>query len=284
MSTATKTLPRASAAERFRRELTVKRVAIGVAVAAVGIASIFNAVTFALAILLIALCGAVEFSNIARRAGGEVSLPIAFAACAAYPILAYSGLLPRYETALVAAIVLASFVAALPASLERYAGRVAMTVLGSLYVGKLLAYLILLRALPHGTRLVLWVVVIVALTDTVGMIAGLGFGHRLLTARLSPSKTWEGAVAALVVAGIAGFALWWMLGVPGPWWASIALPISVSIAAEFGDLVESALKRNAQVKDSGTLLPAHGGVLDRFDSYIFSGAVAYAVLLLAGIR
>jgi phosphatidate cytidylyltransferase len=277
------TLTRTSVTERFRRELTVKRVAIGVAVAAIGVASIFNQLAFGVVILIIALVGSVEFSNLARRAGGEASLPIAFAACAAYPILAYLGLLGRYESALVTAIVLASFVAALPASLERYAGRVAMTVLGSLYVGKLLAYFIILRALPHGARLVLWLVIIVVLTDTVGMIAGLGFGHRPLAPRLSPGKSWEGAIVALVAASAAGFGLWWMLGVQGPWWISLAFPLSVSIAAEFGDLVESGLKRNAQVKDSGNLIAGHGGVLDRFDSYIFAGAVGYAVLLLAGI-
>jgi phosphatidate cytidylyltransferase len=278
------TLRRTSMTERFRRELTLKRVAVGLLVAVVGIASIFNQLAFAAVILTITLVGSVEFSNLARRAGGEVSLPIAFAACAAYPILAYFDLLGRYESSLVAAIVLASFIAALPASLERYSGRVAMTVLASLYLGKLLSYFIVVRALPHGAPLVLWFVIIVVLTDTVGMIAGLGFGHHALAARLSPGKSWEGAVAALVVASTVGCGLWWMLRVPGPWWVSAVLPVCVSMAAQFGDLVESALKRNAQVKDSSHLLASHGGVLDRFDSYIFSGAVGYAVLLLSGIH
>ena len=69
---------------------------------------------------------------------------------------------------------------------------------------------------------------------------------------------------------------------PGPWWLAIVYPLSVSIAAEFGDLVESALKRNAHVKDAGNLIAGHGGVLDRFDSYIFACVVGYAVLLLGG--
>ncbi len=111
------------------------------------------------------------------------------------------------ESALVVGIILASFVAALPANSSQYDGRVAMTVLSSLYLGKLLSYMILLRALPHGARLVLWLVIIVVLTDTVGMIVGLGFGHRPLAPRLSPGKSWEGAIAALVVASLAGFAL-----------------------------------------------------------------------------
>lgn len=268
-------------AERFRRELTVKRVAIGVLIATGGIASIFNSFVFALVIAAIAVAGAVEFSNLAKRAGGEVSLPIAILVCGAYPLLAYFGLLGRYEPALVVAIVLASFVAALPASLERFAGRVAMTVLASLYLGKLLSYWVLLRALPHGARLTLWAVLVVALTDIIGMIVGLGFGHRPLAARLSPSKTWEGAVAALVAASLVGIALYWGTSLKGPWWIALVLPVSVSVAAEFGDLIESALKRNAQVKDSGQLIAGHGGVLDRFDSYIFAGVIAYAVIVLA---
>jgi phosphatidate cytidylyltransferase len=268
--------------ERFRRELTAKRVLIGFAVAAVGVASIFNALSFALVITAIAVVGSVEFSNIARRAGGEVALPIAFAACAAYPLLAYFHLLGRYESVLVVSLILASFVASLGAGLERFAGRVAMTVLAAMYLGKLLSYFIFLRAAPDGARLVLWLVVVVALTDIAGMIAGLGFGHRKLAPRLSPSKTQEGAVAALIVATLAGTVMWLLMQMPGPWWLGIAFPICVSIAAEFGDLVESALKRNAQVKDSGNLIAGHGGVLDRFDSYIFAGVVGYGVLLLAG--
>ncbi len=278
------TLDKTPTAERFRRELTGKRVAIGLVVAAAGIGSIFNPYAFAMVITAITLVGSVEFSNLARRAGGQISLPIALAACAAYPTFAFFGLLGRYESGLVVGIIIASFVAALPASSSVYGGRVAMTVLASLYLGKLLSYLILLRALPHGARLVLWLVIIVVLTDTVGMIVGLRFGHRPLAPRLSPGKSWEGAIAALVVASLVGFGLWWPLGVPGQWWIALVFPLCVSVAAEFGDLVESALKRNAQVKDSGQLIAGHGGVLDRFDSYIFAGVVGYAVLAFAGVR
>ena len=269
-------------AERFRRELTAKRVAIGFLIAAVGIASIFNPIAFAIVITSIGVIGAVEFSNIARRAGGEVALPIAVAACAAYPVLAYFHLLGRYESALIVVIVLLSFVASLSTQLERFADRVAMTVLTTLYLGKLLSYFIILRQQPDGVRITLWLVVIVALTDIVAMIAGLGFGHRPLAPKLSPSKTQEGAIAALVVATLAGAAMWWVMQLHVPWWMAFAFPLSVSIAAEFGDLVESALKRNAHVKDSGQLIAGHGGVLDRFDSYIFAAVVGYAMLLFAG--
>ncbi len=273
---------KAGTAERFRRELTAKRVIIGFVVAAVGIASIANEIAFALVITAIAVIGAIEFANLARRAGGEVALPVAVTACAAYPILAYFHLLGKYESALVVTIVVASFVASLTASLDHFAERVALTLLSTMYLGKLLSYYIILRQEVDGARLVLWLVVVVALTDIVGMIAGLGFGHRKLAPKLSPSKTVEGALAALVVATLVGAIMWWAMQLHGPWWLGIAFPACTSVAAEFGDLVESALKRNAHVKDAGNLIAGHGGVLDRFDSYIFACVVGYAVLHIGG--
>ncbi len=273
---------KAGTAERFRRELTAKRVIIGFVVAAVGIASIANEIAFALVITAIAVIGAIEFANLARRAGGEVALPVAVTACAAYPILAYFHLLGKYESALVVMIVVASFVASLTASLDHFAERVALTLLSTMYLGKLLSYYIILRQEVDGARLVLWLVVVVALTDIVGMIAGLGFGHRKLAPKLSPSKTVEGALAALVVATLVGAIMWWAMQLHGPWWLAIAFPACTSVAAEFGDLVESALKRNAHVKDAGNLIAGHGGVLDRFDSYIFACVVGYAVLHIGG--
>lgn len=269
-------------AARFRRELSAKRVIIGFVVAAVGLASIANEIALAIVIGIIAVAGAVEFANLARRAGGEVALPVAVAACAAYPIFAYLGLLPAHESALVVAIVIAAFVASITAPLDRFAGRAALTLLCAMYLGKLLSYYIVLRHAPFGAQLVACLVVTVALTDIVGMIVGLGFGHHQLAPRLSPAKTVEGALAALVVATLAGAGIWWVMRLPGPWWLAIAYPLSVSIAAEFGDLVESALKRNAHVKDAGNLIAGHGGVLDRFDSYIFACVVGCAVLLLGG--
>jgi phosphatidate cytidylyltransferase len=269
-------------AERFRRELTAKRIIIGFVVAAIGVGSIANEIAFAIVITSIAVIGAVEFANLARRAGNQVALPIAVAACAAYPLLAFFHLLGRYESALVVSIVLASFVASLSARLDHFAGRVAMTVLTTMYLGKLLSYFILLRQQPDGARITFWLVVIVALTDIVGMVAGLGFGKRPLAPKLSPSKTVEGAIAALVVATLVGAALWWVMQLHTPWWLAIAFPLCVSVAAELGDLVESALKRSAHVKDAGSLIAGHGGVLDRFDSHLFAGVVGYAMLLLAG--
>jgi phosphatidate cytidylyltransferase len=114
------------------------------------------------------------------------------------------------------------------------------------------------------------------------MLVGLQFGRTPLAPRISPGKTWEGAIAAFVVATAAGTLLGFVPLLGLPWYVGMIFAGSVSVAAQLGDLAESALKRNAQVKDSGQLIIGHGGVLDRFDSYFLAGVLGYAILLWFG--
>lgn len=127
---------------------------------------------------------------------------------------------------------------------------------------------------------ILWLFVIVWACDIAAYFVGLLFGRHKMAPKVSPGKSWEGAIAGLGVGGIAGLLAGpiFGLGVPG----AIALGAITSIAGQIGDLFESALKRRAGVKDSGGLLPGHGGVLDRFDAVLFAAPVAYLVLRLWG--
>ena len=274
--------PAGSVGAPVREALTAKRVVNGTLVAALGLASVLFAPVFAALLTLIGIIGVFELKNIARRTGAEVSASVAIAACVAYSTMAYLGVLARYESVLVGAIIVASLVSAFAHGTERFAGRCGMTLFASLYLGKLLSYFVLLRGAHLGIALTYWVIVPVALTDTVGMIAGLRFGKTRMAPRLSPNKTWEGAIAAFVVATAAAVGMAFLPQLRMPWWLGLILGASTSIAAEVGDLFESALKRNAQVKDSGQIIAGHGGVLDRFDSYLVAGVVAYTVLGLAG--
>ncbi len=113
------------------------------------------------------------------------------------------------------------------------------------------------------------------------MLVGTAIGRTPLTS-ISPNKTWEGAIggfAATTAVG-ASFALVPMLHMP--WWHGAIVGAITSFAAQTGDIVESALKRDARVKDAGTILRGHGGILDRFDSYTFGGIAFYAALYLTG--
>jgi phosphatidate cytidylyltransferase len=267
---------------RLRDALTGKRLINGTLVAAIGLGSVFSAPAFAVLIALIGIFGVFELKNIARRTGAELSASVAVAACIAYVVLAYLHLLERYESILVGSIIVASLVSAFAHGIDRFGGRCGMTLFASLYLGKLLSYFILLRGAPHGVALTLYVAILVALTDIFGMVAGLRFGRTQMAPRLSPHKTWEGAIGAFIVATGAAVGMAFEPHVALPWWLGLALGATIAVAAEIGDLFESALKRNAQIKDSGQIIGGHGGVLDRFDSYLVAGVAAYTLLGLAG--
>ena len=170
--------------------------------------------------------------------------------------------------------------AAVPMSPERRGAgsrSPAARLLAAVYPGPFFAHLALLREL--GPPAVLLPLLVTWATDTAAFFGGSRFGKRRLAPDISPKKTLEGAACGLA-AGVATAALAGAFTGGAPLaWAGIGA--AVSIAAQFGDLVESGLKRKAGVKDSGALLPGHGGVLDRFDSLMMSGAVAYYLLLAA---
>ncbi len=114
--------------------------------------------------------------------------------------------------------------------------------------------------------------------DTGAYYVGRQFGKNKLAAQVSPGKTWEGSGGSLAISVLFG-AFFLPYFIPTvPVWLAIAISIAANIAGQFGDLAESALKRGAGVKDSGTLLPGHGGLLDRVDSSLFSLPVVYGFL------
>lgn len=125
--------------------------------------------------------------------------------------------------------------------------------------------------LPLGFMLILWG------NDTGAYLVGRFFGKRLLFERISPKKTWEGLIGGILLAWVVSVILAHYFGVLGVWnWIGMAL--LVSIFGTFGDLVESMLKRSRQVKDSGAILPGHGGLLDRFDGLLLAAPAVFALL------
>ncbi|BAK84992.1 phosphatidate cytidylyltransferase [Komagataeibacter medellinensis] len=127
-----------------------------------------------------------------------------------------------------------------------------------------------------GAGVVLFLVACVALSDTGAYMAGRLFGGPKLAPRISPAKTWSGSVGGLCCAVVAGMLIAALLpgAQPGAVWRGAVFGGLVAIAAQMGDLAESALKRKRGVKDSGTLLPGHGGLLDRFDGLLVAAPMA----------
>jgi phosphatidate cytidylyltransferase len=109
---------------------------------------------------------------------------------------------------------------------------------------------------------------------------GRPFGKHKLAPRVSPKKSWEGSIASVVTSGLVG-TFYLQRFLPGvPLGQAVALTVAANIAGQLGDLAESAIKRGANVKDSGGILPGHGGFLDRVDSTLFALPVVYAYLKL----
>ncbi len=193
---------------------------------------------------------------------------------------------------------LTSFAAALfDRSIERALLSAAVTVSGALYTGGTLAFGLFIRALPEiqgaplppsfppeGALLLMLPLCATWAGDTAAYFAGRRFGKRRLAPHISPGKTVEGAVAGLAGALGAGFALGFALDgerlYPVPPAAAATIALVLGVAGQLGDLAESRLKREAGVKDSGRILPGHGGVLDRFDGLFLTIPLAYGLIVL----
>jgi phosphatidate cytidylyltransferase len=157
---------------------------------------------------------------------------------------------------------------------ENVTQNVAATLLGVLYVPFFGSFVVLMRDLPDGTALTLAFIGATAFYDIGAYAAGSLFGRHTIAPSISPAKTWEGALGATVVVFVMAMAIGPRLG-PLDAGSSAGLAAAVSLAAPLGDLAESLLKRDIGVKDMGSLLPGHGGMLDRIDALLFTAPAAY---------
>jgi len=156
------------------------------------------------------------------------------------------------------------------------------TVFGAMYAGFTLSHLVLVRALDSGAELIVIVLASVWAMDVFAYFIGSAFGTHRLAPHISPKKTWEGFAAGTVGTVAAWVIGWYLIHSPLSVWWFVLTGVVVSVAALLGDLAESRLKREMNVKDSGRLLPGHGGFLDRFDSLIVVSVVVYYLMLFGG--
>jgi len=163
---------------------------------------------------------------------------------------------------------------------KKHTATVASAVLGPVYVCIPLALLVLIDIQPFGHRWIFFLLVVVFATDTGAFYTGRTWGRHKLYESVSPEKTWEGTVGGFLAGTAAGVLFAAYTGIHpinAPLFLVAAL---VGTAGQLGDLVESMLKRNHGVKDSGNLLPGHGGLLDRVDSLLGAAPVMYIYLTL----
>jgi phosphatidate cytidylyltransferase len=160
---------------------------------------------------------------------------------------------------------------------EHVSWAIAVTLFGVLWVGLALAHAVLLRDLPHGGALLVDVLVGTFVGDTAAYFGGRAWGRRPLAPNVSPNKTLEGALCGIV----GGTLAFWLFAIAyQDWFAgpdALLIGFCVALAAPLGDLFESLVKRDLQVKDTGRFFGAHGGALDRLDAVMFTVVTAYYV-------
>lgn len=265
--------------KRFTRIIT------GVIISIVSISAILLGSTplYLVFLIVICLCSR-EFVKILRYKGFHPSLTIILFSAIIFTTLTY---FRRFDLvpSMLTLTIMASFLIVLFKGRQPYIVNVATTTLGALYCGWLPCHLLLIRQMglsrinvfefspSVGLWLLMFVFLAVVMTDIGAYYFGVNFGKHKLAEVVSPKKTIEGAIGGAICA-IAVSAL-------GVFYTQLTLMqaiiggILITISAQLGDLSESLIKRDAGVKDSSDILPGHGGMLDRFDGYIFAIPVAY---------
>jgi phosphatidate cytidylyltransferase len=157
---------------------------------------------------------------------------------------------------------------------EAYVHQVTRSIFTLVYAPLLAGFAVLLSTQTDGAWKVLAFILLTAATDFGGYVAGALFGKHPMAPKISPKKSWEGFAGALVLQVVVGIALWVYI-FDQPWWEGAIVGILLMLTATIGDLVESMIKRDLGIKDMGSLLPGHGGVMDRLDSLVINAFVAW---------
>lgn len=261
------------------------RTAYGLGYAAIFIGCLaLGRYTTAIWVAIMSVLCCFEFYRMMRRDGKVPNEQLGLVAAALFPISAL--LRGEVEIGVMFLLMLAVGLWYVWSPRTRLAD-VAVTFFGPVYTGFMLSAIVLTRVsmdgfpgalLSVGVCASLWV------SDSFAYLVGSRFGKHKMAPKISPHKSWEGFVG-----GIVGSALIWLILYATHLYARLSLPIAfvcsviVSIMGVFGDLIESRIKRGVGVKDSGNLMPGHGGMLDRSDSLIFGCLTAHLLLVLGGI-
>ncbi len=232
---------------------------------------------FALAMVGLAWCAQIEFFRMTARS--RPFQAAAFLATFGMVAAAFFGGSFQILLALVAMFPVMLIFALLRPALTNVTWSMAVTVLAAVWIGLPFAHAVLLRELPlHGGALLVDVLVATFFTDTFAYLGGRMFGQRQLAPQVSPNKTIEGLMIG-VIGGVLGF---WIAGLYQDWLSgpqALLFGLCIALLAPLGDLFESAIKRDLDVKDTGRMLGPHGGLLDRLDAVLFTIVAGYYLSL-----
>jgi phosphatidate cytidylyltransferase len=246
---------------------------------------------FTLVTAVVAALASWEYLTLARQKGAQA--PRLAVAIAILALFAATFLWPDQVAAILGILSLALLlICTFSSPIARVLPDASNAVFCLIYAGFTLISLPALHAQHNGPSLVVFLLCVVWAGDIAALYIGRPFGRRKLAPTLSPNKTWEGSIASVAgsllaaggLLGVSEYLAGWnsvaLSYADEVWWYWLVLAVIVNVAAQVGDLAESALKRSAGVKDSGTLLPGHGGILDRIDALLLAApALWYAQLI-----
>ena len=261
-------------------------VIVGVALSALILLVMQFAPVWALIVATVVIgWAAVELLSAVRIAGYQPAVALGLAAVVAMPLATYWRGMDAIPVVLVLTVVFGALWYLTGIGAEGPVRGLAVTVMTVVYVGVLGAHAALMLRIPeHGTGLLTAAIILTVAHDVSSLVIGRAAGRTPLS-DASPNKTLEGLAGGVVVTILVGVAMG-LLGSPAPFasdpgglWTVILLSVVVAVVVPIGDLAESMLKRDLQIKDMGTVLPGHGGVLDRFDALLFALPATYYVAL-----
>jgi phosphatidate cytidylyltransferase len=269
----------------------MKRILTAIVLIAVVVALVFYGPPWSLelASAVVAALAALEYRELAHKTGVHIPLWWTLAATAA--VFYFTFYLVDFELPVLSLLALALLAwSGFRAPIDRVLPDAALGLFSLMYIVYPLTLIPLIRAHEYGTGLLIILFVCVWMGDIAALYIGKSFGRRKLS-KLSPNKTWEGSIASIVGSVACGLGVYYAglsltargytgLHIDMPAWQMLLLAALLNVAAQLGDLLESAIKRGAGVKDSGTMLPGHGGILDRIDALLLAAPVLWYVLLL----
>jgi phosphatidate cytidylyltransferase len=240
---------------------------------------------------LVAELAAYEYLQLASLSGAKVPLWWMAVATAMVFVVTYAWPIEAQLPVLSALGFLLFAVSGFRAPLKRVLIDTSAGLFGLVYIAYTMSLLPLIWNRDDGKPLLVFLMVCVWAGDIAALYIGKNFGKHKLAPKLSPGKTWEGSAASLAGSMLVAAIVFWIgdalsgrgnmvLHIQEPLWQLMLLAVIVNAAAQLGDLLESAIKRGADVKDSGTMLPGHGGILDRIDALLLATPVLWYALLI----
>jgi len=260
----------------------LKRLSTALVLAAIGIpATIYGGIYFWLMMAFFLTVGAWEYVNLMRGAKFQPAMVIAVGGVLG--VLVARTVYPAYESAVFTALIfiaMAYHLIAFERGRDQAAGDFAVTVTSLIYLGWIGSYLVKLRELPEGLWWFFLVLPIIWFTDSGAYLIGKNFGKHKLSPRLSTKKTWEGYWGGVLFGVLGGvlFAWLWRENLPITLLDGALIGLVLSMFTTLGDLGESMIKRQSGIKDSSHILPGHGGIFDRIDTWIWAAALGYYLI------